>query len=151
MLRHVWESYELWLFASYWIWTSLDMFENLIRSACGHVDVGTSPHQVLASTLTLSQPGGADYAHPILMSTPSFESHRRACTWMVTIHIFFSLNKFRHVREFYHIVLSGLKEYLSILSIRSILSLRNSLSSDLELDSFESCFQKILSLCTVSR
>ena len=22
---------------------------------------------------------GADYAHPILVSTPSFESHRRAC------------------------------------------------------------------------
>ena len=30
----------------------------LLRRACGHVDVGTRPHQVLASTLTLSQPGG---------------------------------------------------------------------------------------------
>ena len=30
---------------------------NLIRRACGHVDVGTCPHQVLAATLTLSQPG----------------------------------------------------------------------------------------------
>ena len=29
-----------------------------VRRACGHVDVGTSPHQVLAATLTLSQPGG---------------------------------------------------------------------------------------------
>jgi len=48
------------------------------RRACGHVDVGTCPHQVLAATLTLSQPGWADYAHPILVSTPSFESHRRA-------------------------------------------------------------------------
>ena len=28
--------------------------------------------------LTLSQPGGADDANPILVSTPSFESHRRA-------------------------------------------------------------------------
>ena len=28
------------------------------RRACGHVDVGTCPHQVLAATLTLSQPGG---------------------------------------------------------------------------------------------
>ena len=55
-------------------------FENWSnRRACGHVDVGTRLHQVFASTLTLSQPGGADYAHPILMSTPSFESHRRAC------------------------------------------------------------------------
>jgi hypothetical protein len=43
------------------------------------VDVGTCPNQVLADTLTLSQPEGADYAHPILVSTPSFESHRRAC------------------------------------------------------------------------
>ena len=43
--------------------------------------MGTCPHQVLAATLTLSQPGGgADYAHPILVSTPSFEGHRRACT-----------------------------------------------------------------------
>ena len=28
------------------------------RRACGHVDEGTCPHQVLAATLTLSQPGG---------------------------------------------------------------------------------------------
>ena len=47
------------------------------------------------------------------------------------------LNKFRHVREFHQIVLSDLKEYLSL---RSILSLRSSLSSDLGLNSFESCF-----------
>ena len=49
------------------------------RHVCGHVDVGTCPHQVLPATLTLSQPGGADYAFPLLVSTPSFESHRRAC------------------------------------------------------------------------
>ena len=41
------------------------------------------------------------------------------------------------VREFHHIVLSGLKEFFSR---RSILSRRSSLSSDLGLDSFESCF-----------
>ena len=28
------------------------------RRACGHVDVGMCLHQVLAATLTLSQPGG---------------------------------------------------------------------------------------------
>ena len=50
------------------------------RRACGHVDMGTRPHQVLAATLIISQPGGADYAHPILVSTPSFEIHRRACS-----------------------------------------------------------------------
>ena len=47
-----------------------------IRQACGHGKVGTGPHQVLAATLTISQPKGVDYAHPILMSPPSFESHR---------------------------------------------------------------------------
>ena len=57
------------------------IIKDINRRACGHVDVGTRPHQVLASTLTLSQPEGADYAHRILMSTPSFESHRRACNW----------------------------------------------------------------------
>jgi len=41
------------------------------RRACGRGDVGTCPHQVLAVTLTLSQPWGADYAHPILVSTPN--------------------------------------------------------------------------------
>ena len=50
----------------------------LIRRACGHVDVGTCSRQVLADTSTLSQTEGADYAYPILVSTPSFESHRRA-------------------------------------------------------------------------
>ena len=39
-----------------------------LRCACGHVDVGMCPHQVLAATLTLFQPGEADYAHHILMS-----------------------------------------------------------------------------------
>ena len=35
----------------------------------GHGDMGTGHHQVLATTLTLSQPGGggADYAHSIVM------------------------------------------------------------------------------------
>ena len=47
------------------------------RRACENVDLGTCPHQVLAAALTLSQPGGTDYVHPILVSTPSFENHRR--------------------------------------------------------------------------
>ena len=49
------------------------------------MDVGTCPHQVLAAPLALSQPRGADYAHPILVSTPSFESHRRACICMLAL------------------------------------------------------------------
>ena len=35
------------------------------------------PHQDLVTTLTLFQPDGADCAYHILMSPPSFESHRR--------------------------------------------------------------------------
>ena len=74
---------------------------------------------------------------------------------IVIIHIILLiLNKFRHVREFHQIVLSGLKEYLSlrsiskirsilslrsVLSLKSILSLRSNLSGDLGLNSFESC------------
>ena len=61
----------------------------VLRRACGHVDVGTSPHQVLAATLTLSQPVGADYTHPILVSTPSFESHRRA--WTTYMYVYTNL------------------------------------------------------------
>ena len=44
------------------------------------VGMGTGPHQVLAATLTLFQPGGADCAHHIVLMSPlSFESHRDAC------------------------------------------------------------------------
>ena len=49
----------------------------IYRHAYGHGNMGTGPHQnlVLAATLTL---GEADYAHPILMSPPSFEIHRHS-------------------------------------------------------------------------
>ena len=36
----------------------LSLMPDHCRRACGHVDVGARPHQVLACTLTLSQPGG---------------------------------------------------------------------------------------------
>jgi hypothetical protein len=39
------------------------MFFICVWRACGHVDVGTSPHQILTATLTLSQPRVADYAY----------------------------------------------------------------------------------------
>jgi hypothetical protein len=43
--------------------------------------MGSCPHEVLAATLTLFQPGGgADCALHILMSPPSFENHKR--TWV---------------------------------------------------------------------
>ena len=74
---------------------------HLARRACGHVDVGTRPHQVLASTLTLSQPGGADYAHPILMSTPRFESHRRAWDYI----LFFSSLQFIILSHSHNVVM----------------------------------------------
>ena len=43
---------------------------------CGYGDMDTGHHQVLVATLTLFQPEGADCAHQILMSPPSFECHR---------------------------------------------------------------------------
>ena len=49
------------------------------RRACGHVDVGTCPHQVLAATLTLSQPGGGGtpywYPHQVLKATGAPEDY----------------------------------------------------------------------------
>ena len=39
------------------------------RRACGHVDEGMCPHQVLVATLTLSQPGGGQIM-PILYWGP---------------------------------------------------------------------------------
>ena len=41
----------------------LRIFQMLI-TACGHVDVGMCPHQVLAATLTLSHPGGGGLCPP---------------------------------------------------------------------------------------
>ena len=52
-----------------------------VRLACGHGDVGTCPHQVCCSHLNPISTKGADYAHPILMSPLSFESHRCAWEW----------------------------------------------------------------------
>ena len=49
------------------------------RRACGHGDVGTCPHQDLTATLTIWFPGGAYYAHHILMSLQSFENQGRTC------------------------------------------------------------------------
>ena len=35
--------------------------------------------QILADQLTLSQPGGADYAHQIILAPPDFQTIRRPC------------------------------------------------------------------------
>ena len=45
--------------------------------ACGRGDVSTPSFD---SHLNPIPTRGADYAHHILMSTPSFESHRHACS-----------------------------------------------------------------------
>jgi hypothetical protein len=47
-----------------WVYPCID------RRACGHVDVGTRPHQVLAGTLTLSQPGEGGQIMPTLYWCP---------------------------------------------------------------------------------
>ena len=70
-----------------------------IWRVCGHGDMGTGPHQVLAATLILFQPGGEDYAHRILMSPPSFERHRRTwnhlCTPIAYRQVHMDLNQFK--------------------------------------------------------
>jgi hypothetical protein len=66
------------VFKKHEMYTGIKLFRQII------LEQGTCPHQVLAATLTLSQPGGTDHAHLILVSTPSFESHRRACRGLVS-------------------------------------------------------------------
>ena len=46
--------------------------------ACGRGEVSTPSFGCQLNPI--STRGGADYAHPILVFTQSFESHRRACT-----------------------------------------------------------------------
>ena len=46
--------------------------------ACGFGDVSTLSFGSHLNPI-LTRGGGANYAHRILVSTPSFESHRRAC------------------------------------------------------------------------
>ena len=53
--------------------------------ACGRGDVSTPS---FGSHLNPISTRGADYAHSILMSPPSFESHRRACCVMSTNFLF---------------------------------------------------------------
>ena len=52
----------------------------LSRRACGHVDVGTRPHQVLASTPTLSQPGSRLCPPQCYEPPPDLQTLRRPCT-----------------------------------------------------------------------
>ena len=39
----------------------------------------SAPPQILADQLTLSQPGGAHYPHPVLQAPPDFQTLRRPC------------------------------------------------------------------------
>ena len=50
-------------------------------------------------TLTLFQPkeGGADYDHHILMSPPSYESHRQACHYSVLVKVSLAWSPFSKV------------------------------------------------------
>ena len=41
---------------------------------------GLKPPQFLADQLTLSQPGGAHYPHPVLQAPPDFQTLRWPCT-----------------------------------------------------------------------
>ena len=53
--------YEFLMFETLYHLHLFDLNKILFRRACGHVDEGTCPYQVLAATL--DQPRGADYAH----------------------------------------------------------------------------------------
>jgi len=48
--------------------------------ACGRGDVSTPSFGSPLTPISTMGGGGGDYAYPILMSPPSFESHRRACS-----------------------------------------------------------------------
>ena len=82
------------------------------RRACGHVDMGMCPHQVLAANLTLSQPGGADYAHPILVSTPNFESHRRA--WAVLMYFLYLFSLAYTILYMYQIIIIFSEDFFDL-------------------------------------
>ena len=79
------------------IWVVLEQS----RRACGLGDVGTCPHQDLTATVALILPGGADYAHHILMSTPSFESHRHS--WTVTANLRLITSFSSHILKWRHV------------------------------------------------
>ena len=63
-------------------------YDDTIRRACGRGDVSTPS---FGNHLNPILTRGADYAHPILVSTPSFESHRRACS-VTKIRTFYKTN-----------------------------------------------------------
>ena len=46
---------------------------------------GPVPPHFLADQLTLSQPGGAHYPHPVLRATPDFQTLRRPCECIYNI------------------------------------------------------------------
>ena len=51
----------------------------IFRRACGHGDMSTPSFDSHINPISTR---GADYAHPILVFTPCFESQRRAWFWM---------------------------------------------------------------------
>ena len=53
---------------------------------------GLQPPQFLADQLTLSQPGGTHYPHPVLPAPPDFQTLRRPCV-VLTIMVFVLLSK----------------------------------------------------------
>ena len=55
----------------------LDMYNSGLSQAGG--PGGHVPPQFLADQLTLSQPGGAHYPHPVLQAPPDFQTLRRPC------------------------------------------------------------------------
>jgi hypothetical protein len=64
-------------------------------------DMGICPYNVLADTLTLLQPRGADYAQQLGLFRPCLESFRRACRIIIYCCCHFSL-RFSPFRSTYN-------------------------------------------------
>ena len=91
-----------WAVSSSWIiWNANSMPAQMQARlwACGLGDMSMPSFGIYLNPI--STRGGADYAHPILMSTPSFESHRR--TW--NVHVVHCRNRDSSLQNFYTITL----------------------------------------------
>ena len=107
--RHVWESYESYQFISYWIWTSLDMFQHVqtcLRIVCIvtiHIILNLNKFRqvwtcsdVFENHMNLNNSYHIEFEQ---VKTCLFQQVQTCLRiiWIITIHIILNLNKFRHV------------------------------------------------------
>ena len=84
---------------------------------------GTMATQILADQLTLSQPGGTDYAHCSALVPPDFQTFRRPCTYLPCTYGLLSLT---------YLVLTNVLTFLSVykgfVKIFSIITLKDNVA-----------------------